>query len=107
MQINTETGDFIDLINVRENGSYIHPRTLQHCFRIIHYKLNYKNIDYYSLRHTHATMLVTLGVNVKAVQERLGHKKLDMTLNVYSHVTESMREQTLHVLNNNTKIKSN
>ena len=52
-------------------------------------------------------MLVTLGVNVKAVQERLGHKKLDMTLNVYSHVTESMREQTLHVLNNNTKIKSN
>ena len=66
-----------------------------------------KNINYHSLRHTHATMLLNSGVNIKAVQERLGHKKLDMTLNVYSHVTESMREQTLHVLNNNTKIKSN
>lgn len=107
MQINTETGDFIDLINIRENGSYIHPRTMQHCFRVIHYKLNYKNMDYHSLRHTHATMLLNSGVNIKAVQERLGHKKLDMTLNVYSHVTESMREQTLHVLNSNTKIKSN
>ena len=44
-------------------------------------------------------MPLSAGANIKAVQERLGHKKLDLTLGVYAHVTEEMREQTLEILN--------
>lgn len=98
-QINEFEGNEVNLINIRENGTYIQPRVMQHCFRIIHYKLGYKELDYHSLRHTHATMLLSAGANIKAVQERLGHKKLDLTLGVYTHVTEEMREQTLEILN--------
>lgn len=95
----TNNGDEIHFINIRENGTYIQPRVMQHCFRIIHHKLGYKDLDYHSLRHTHATMLLSAGVNVKAVQERLGHKKIDMTLDVYAHATDEMRRQALEVLN--------
>ena len=72
---------------------------MQHCSRIIHYKLGFKNFDYHSLRHTHATMLLSAGANIKAVQERLGHKKVDLTLDTYTHVTEEMRKETLEILN--------
>lgn len=72
---------------------------MQHCFRIIHYKLGYKELDYHSLRHTHTTMLLSSGANIKAVQERLGHKNLDITLQVYTHVTDEMRKKTIDILN--------
>jgi len=98
-QINTSEGDDIHLINVRENGTYIQPRVMQHCSYIIHYKLGYQYFDYHSLRHTHTTMLLSAGANMKAVQERLGDKKIDITLQVYTHVTDEMRKNTLDILN--------
>lgn len=98
-QINEIDGNEINLINIRENGTYVQPRVMQHCFRVIHYKLGYKELDYHSLRHTHTTMLLSSGANIKAVQERLGHKKLDITLQVYTHVTDEMRRKTLDILN--------
>lgn len=98
-QINETEGTEINLINIRENGTYIQPRVMQHCFRIIHYKLGYKELDYHSLRHTHTTMLLSSGANIKAVQERLGHKNLDITLQVYTHVTDEMRKKTIDILN--------
>lgn len=98
-QINEFKGIEINLINIRENGTYIQPRVMQHCFRVIHYKLGYKKLDYHSLRHTHTTMLLSAGANIKAVQERLGHKKIDITLQVYAHVTDEMRKKTLEILN--------
>lgn len=42
------------------------------------------------LRHTYATLLLKQGVNVKIVQELLGHTDISLTLNVYSHVLPDM-----------------
>ena len=39
----------------------------------------------HSMRHTHATMLISRGVDIKTVQTRLGHSSAVMTLDVYSH----------------------
>lgn len=47
------------------------------------------------LRHTHATLLLESGANPKVVQERLGHSNIATTMNVYSHVTPTMQENTL------------
>lgn len=42
------------------------------------------------MRHTFATRCYEKGVKEKVVQKILGHRKLDMTLNVYTHVTDDM-----------------
>jgi integrase len=39
----------------------------------------------HDLRHSHASMLITLGVSVVDVQHRLGHRTPDTTLHVYAH----------------------
>lgn len=38
------------------------------------------------MRHTHATLLLKNGVNVEVVSKRLGHAKVSITLDIYSHV---------------------
>jgi integrase len=40
----------------------------------------------HTLRHTHATILLTAGVPVHVVQQRLGHASSRTTLDVYAHV---------------------
>jgi integrase len=49
-------------------------------------------IHFHSLRHTHATQLLLAGVHPKVAQERLGHATVAMTLDIYSHVTERLRD---------------
>lgn len=46
----------------------------------------------YDLRHTHATMLLSQGVNPKVVAERLGHSTIVLTLDTYSHVLPDMQK---------------
>lgn len=50
------------------------------------------------LRHTHATLLLELGVHPKVVQERLGHSTFSTTMNVYSHVTPTMQRSAADLL---------
>lgn len=51
----------------------------------------------HSLRHTHATLLLEKGANIKDIQRRLGHSKLSTTMDTYSHVTENMRNSTVSI----------
>jgi integrase len=46
----------------------------------------------YDLRHSCATLLLSVGENAKVVSERLGHAGIAMTLDVYSHVLPSMQQ---------------
>ena len=80
---------------------------MQHCFSVIHHKMGYVNIDYHSFRHTHTTMLIESGVSPKAVQIRLGHKRIETTLNIYTHMTEKMQDKTKEFLDENLKLELN
>jgi integrase len=42
-------------------------------------------IKFHGLRHTCATLLLQAGVPIKVVQVPLGHKRIDITLNIYAH----------------------
>lgn len=48
-------------------------------------------IRFHDLRHTAATLLLTQGVHPKVVQERLGHSRVGVTLDFYSHILPSMQ----------------
>src|SRR5215217_1390360 len=45
---------------------------------------------FHDLRHTCATLLLKQGVNIKFVQDLLGHADASLTINVYSHVLPDM-----------------
>lgn len=47
------------------------------------------------LRHTHATTLLSMNVNAKVVQERLGHSAYHVTMDIYSHVTQTMQDEAV------------
>jgi integrase len=48
-------------------------------------------VRFHDLRHSHATQLLLDGVHPKIAQERLGHASITTTLDLYSHVTETMQ----------------
>ena len=43
----------------------------------------------HDLRHTHASLLVAIGVHPKAIQARMGHASITTTLNTYGHLMPS------------------
>lgn len=107
-----ETWKVLDFINVRpENGTYATPRILQNVSRVIHGKANGKGVDdkmgiaipdfcYHALRHTHGTALVEAGADYKYIMERMGHKNIETTMNIYVHSTDRLRNQERSKLNN-------
>ena len=98
--INTDgNGNEIQMVTVRCDGSYIQPRVMQHCSKVIHQELGCPAFDFHSLRHTHATELEEAGVSSKEIQRRLGHKSEETTRRVYVHATDEMRKQSVEILN--------
>ena len=80
----------IELLLVRQDGSYIQPRILQHTSSVIHYDMGVKDFTFHSLRHTYATMLAEAGMPQIYTQQRLGHKDISVTLKYYTHLTDKM-----------------
>ena len=49
-------------------------------------------ITLHGLRHTIATLLLKAGVPAQVVQQRLGHRRIEITLGIYAHVLPSMQQ---------------
>lgn len=78
-----------------------YPDSVTAALKKIISKNNLPLISFHDLRHTHATMLLTQGVNPKIVQERLGHSKISVTMDVYSHVMPGMQRKAADELEEN------
>jgi len=51
---------------------------------------------FYDLRHSAATLLLSMGVHPKIVSEMLGHTQIGIiTLDLYSHVTATMQREAV------------
>ena len=96
--INEKSGTPISFVNVRENGGFIQPRIMQYASIVIH--RTYPEFDFHSLRHTHCTMLIEKGAPLKYVQERLGHKNIKVTMDIYNHITESQKQIGKQMIDN-------
>ena len=61
---------------------------------------NVKKIRIHDFRHSHASLLVNNGINIKEISRRLGHSNVEITWNTYSHLYPQEEERALQILNN-------
>ena len=77
----------------KHNGTPYRPDSMTQKWNRFLKMHNLRYIRLHDLRHTHATLLLQSGVNVKTVQDRLGHSDVTITLNTYAHVTSDMAQE--------------
>ena len=96
---------YTDFIFVNRFGQPQHQATLNKAIRRIIRNCNDKqflesenpevllpHFSCHSLRHTFTTRMCEAGVNVKVIQDALGHKDVSTTLNIYTDVTKELRK---------------
>jgi len=81
-------------------GRHLRPSHVVDEFKKLLKKADLPDIRFHDLRHSAATLLLSLGVHAKVVQEMLGHTQISMTMDIYSHVLPSMQQDAVNKLNN-------
>lgn len=57
------------------------------------------HIKIHDFRHTHASLLANEGINIQEIARRLGHSKVEITWNTYSHLYPREEERAMQILN--------
>lgn len=86
------------LVFTQEDGSALHPELYSHWFARCVSKAPVPRIRLHDLRHTHATLALAAGIHPKVVSERLGHATVGITLDLYSHVTDSLDKEAAETI---------
>ena len=71
----------------------LNPQTAYTNLKKILKKAGLPNIRFHDLRHTFATTALEYGIDIKTLSATLGHITSDTTLDVYSHVTDTMQKE--------------
>ncbi|WP_420491904.1 tyrosine-type recombinase/integrase [Neobacillus niacini] len=82
------------VVFTRDDGSPLRLAYLNEKLDIVIKKHTLHRITIHGLRHTHASLLFEAGASIKEVQERLGHSDIQMTMNIYTHVIDYLKEKT-------------
>lgn len=114
---------YTDFIFINRFGNVQHQGTLNKALRRIIRDCNDEQLaknqkdlvllprfSCHSLRHTFTTRLVEAGVNLKVIQDALGHKDFSTTMDVYTDVTKELRQREFDNLQdrmNQKKYKGN
>jgi integrase len=75
-----------------EDGSPMQPTFITHEWVRVISATALPRVRFHDLRHAHATHMLASGIHPKVVSERLGHSKVGITLDLYSHVMPGMQE---------------
>lgn len=80
-----------DLVFSTLEGKPYRPNTITNAWRTLAKKCGVNVIRFHDARHTHASLMLKQGIHPKIVQERLGHSSIEMTLDIYSHITPGLQ----------------
>ncbi|MGB9866851.1 MAG: tyrosine-type recombinase/integrase [Bacillota bacterium] len=88
-----------DLVFCLEDGRPLDPRNFTRHFDALLEKAGLPHIRFHDCRHTFATALLELGEHPKVVQHILGHSRIAMTLDTYSHASLDLEKRAMARLN--------
>ncbi len=106
LNANIPSGDLKqqNVVCSRIDGNLLTTNGMKYVSKIVNYELNI-DFKFHSLRHTHATLLIQNGANIKDVQTRLGHSNIKTTLDTYTHSTENSSKNTADLFEQISKTK--
>jgi integrase len=81
-----------------DTGGRMDGNNLERWWRKFREQYNFESLRFHDLRHTHATMLVSSGLNIKAVSSRLGHSSVGITLDLYAHAQREDDEKAAAII---------
>lgn len=76
-----------------KEGEPRNPDSLYGRFQKILKRAQCKKVRFHDLRHTFATMALENGMDIKTLSAMIGHISAETTLNIYSHITDTMQRQ--------------
>lgn len=80
-------------------GTPLQKRNIYRAFKAILEKAKIESkVTPHSMRHSFATRLLEKGADIKTVSELLGHKSIQITLDIYSHVSSNLKKNTISLL---------
>ncbi|UAK16806.1 site-specific integrase [Sporolactobacillus terrae] len=82
-----------NLCFVNDQMNLVTNTAVNKCLKSLCTKIEINSITFHSLRHTHASMLLYKGINIKYISRRLGHKSVITTLNTYSHIIDELEQR--------------
>jgi len=80
------------LVFTREDGRGLRPQHATKHFAVLAGQLGLPVIRVHDLRHTHASVALAAGVDLKVVSERLGHSQISITADLYTHVSRGVSQ---------------
>jgi integrase len=83
----------LNLVLCRNDGNFMPKSSLFNSFSRILKKAEIPSLPIHSLRHTHAVLQLEAGADLKYVQERLGHGSIQITADVYSHISKKIEKE--------------
>lgn len=81
------------------SGAHLNPNHVVEELKKVLRQAELPDIRFHDLRHSAATLLLSLGVHPKVVQELLGHTQISMTMDIYSHVLPGLQRDAMSKLN--------
>lgn len=85
----------LNLVLCRNDGSPMPKSSLFNAFERILKRAELPKLPIHSTRHTHAVLLLEAGADMKYVQERLGHGSMEITSDVYAHVSKKIEKNNM------------
>ncbi|WP_445662020.1 tyrosine-type recombinase/integrase [Bacillus sp. FSL K6-0043] len=68
---------------------------------------NVHRIKTHALRHSHASLIISLGENALVIRDRLGHEDIQTTLGTYGHLYPNMNREVANKLKNVVTVRKN
>ena len=108
LSCNVTIDDYTDFVFLNKNGSVHNESSLNRALKRIIRDCNTEefeksemppvllpNFSCHTLRHTFTTRMVEAGINIKVIQDALGHSDISTTMNIYADATKDLKSKEM------------